>query len=47
MYEITKDCPIGVFDSGVGGISVLRDLYRLMPQEDYHFLVTHIMLRME
>lgn len=37
MYEITKDCPIGVFDSGVGGISVLRDLYRLMPQEDYHF----------
>lgn len=37
MYEITKDCPIGVFDSGVGGISVLRDLHRLMPQEDYHF----------
>ncbi|EJF01598.1 glutamate racemase [Liquorilactobacillus mali] len=37
MYELKRDCPIGVFDSGVGGISVLRDLYRLMPQEDYHF----------
>lgn len=28
-------CPIGVFDSGVGGISVLRELVRLMPNEDY------------
>lgn len=27
--------PIGVFDSGVGGISVLRELVRLMPQENY------------
>lgn len=27
--------PVGVFDSGVGGISVLRELVRLMPQEDY------------
>jgi glutamate racemase len=29
--------PIGVFDSGVGGISVLRELVALMPQEDYIF----------
>lgn len=27
--------PIGVFDSGVGGISVLRELVKIMPQEDY------------
>ena len=27
--------PIAVFDSGVGGISVLRHLRRLMPGEDY------------
>lgn len=27
--------PIGVFDSGVGGISVLRELIRQMPGEDY------------
>ena len=26
---------IGVFDSGVGGISVLRELVRLMPEENY------------
>ena len=27
--------PIGVFDSGVGGVSVLRELVKLMPQEHY------------
>lgn len=27
--------PIGVFDSGVGGISVLRELVKQMPSEDY------------
>ncbi len=27
--------PIGVFDSGVGGISVLRELIKLMPKENY------------
>lgn len=26
---------IGVFDSGVGGLSVLREIYRLLPGEDY------------
>ena len=31
----SKDDAIGVFDSGVGGISVLRHLRRLMPQENY------------
>lgn len=30
-----KQLPIGVFDSGMGGISVLADLITLMPQEDY------------
>jgi glutamate racemase len=30
--------PIGVFDSGVGGISVLRELIRVMPNEDYIYL---------
>ena len=29
--------PIGVFDSGVGGISVLRELMALMPNENYIF----------
>ena len=30
-----KDLPIGVFDSGLGGISVLRELVKLMPEERY------------
>ncbi len=30
--------PIGVFDSSVGGISVLRELVRLMPNERYIYL---------
>lgn len=29
--------PIGVFDSGVGGISVLRELVTLMPNENFIF----------
>lgn len=30
--------PIGVFDSGVGGISVLRELIKIMPNENYLYL---------
>lgn len=32
---VQKNAPIAVFDSGHGGISVLRELVRLMPQEDF------------
>lgn len=28
------DAPIGVFDSGVGGLTVARELFKLLPQED-------------
>ncbi|MCH5332431.1 MAG: glutamate racemase [Agathobacter sp.] len=34
-YSLQSGGPIAVFDSGVGGISVLRELARLMPGEDY------------
>lgn len=30
--------PIGVFDSGIGGLSVLRALRKLLPQEDFLYL---------
>ena len=33
MYEPTA--PIGVFDSGLGGASVLREALRLLPDENY------------
>ncbi|MQN01872.1 MAG: glutamate racemase [Lachnospiraceae bacterium] len=29
--------PIAVFDSGVGGVSVLRELVRVMPKEKFYF----------
>ena len=30
--------PIGVFDSGYGGLTILRDIVRLLPQYDYLYL---------
>ncbi len=35
MDKMKNDLPIAVFDSGLGGISVLRDLRALMPEENY------------
>lgn len=35
--ELDKNAPIGVMDSGMGGISVLRELVRLLPQENFVF----------
>jgi len=32
---VDADQPIGVFDSGLGGISVLREITALLPGEDY------------
>ncbi len=30
-----KNMPIAVFDSGLGGVSVLRELIKVMPEEDF------------
>ena len=35
MQNKSRDLPIAVIDSGVGGISVLRELMRIMPNENY------------
>jgi glutamate racemase len=35
--------PIAFFDSGVGGISVLREAVKLLPNEDYLFSATRPM----
>lgn len=37
MTTDEKTRPVGVFDSGVGGISVLKELHRLLPHENYVF----------
>jgi len=33
-----QELPVGVFDSGVGGVSVLKELVRLLPNEDFLYL---------
>ncbi len=38
MPLLSPDAPIGVFDSGIGGLSVLRALQGLLPQEDFVYL---------
>lgn len=35
---LKKEAPIGVFDSGLGGITVLKEMIRLMPGEDFIYL---------
>lgn len=35
---IVNNKPIGVFDSGIGGLTVLEKLYDLLPHEDYVYL---------
>ena len=32
-----RNLPVGVFDSGVGGISVLKEMVALLPEEDFVF----------
>jgi len=35
---MSPDLPIGIFDSGVGGLTVARQLHRLLPSEDLIYL---------
>ena len=37
-YRPVPEGPIGVFDSGLGGISVLREMVKKMPGEDFLYL---------
>jgi glutamate racemase len=36
--ETPRDRPVGVFDSGVGGLTVLRSLMAVLPHEDFLYL---------
>lgn len=33
-YDISSEAPVGVFDSGMGGLSVLREIRKVLPAED-------------
>lgn len=35
-----QPAPIGVFDSGFGGLSILREIRKVLPEYDYIFLAT-------
>jgi glutamate racemase len=35
---MTRDAPLGVFDSGLGGLTVVRELRRALPAEDIVYL---------
>lgn len=36
--DIIKQAPIGIFDSGYGGLTILSDIRRVLPQYDYIYL---------
>lgn len=38
INENSGQAPIGVFDSGFGGLTILRDIRRVLPQFDYLFV---------
>jgi len=38
LNNMSDKRPIGVFDSGVGGLSVLKELHKLLPKEDFIFV---------
>ena len=35
---VSADAPIGVFDSGIGGLSILRALRHTLPHEDFIYV---------
>jgi glutamate racemase len=38
VVVLSKNAPIGAFDSGVGGLSILLEVRRLLPAEDLVYL---------
>ena len=38
QYDIDKDVPLGIFDSGVGGLTVLKAIQRELPNENLIYL---------
>lgn len=38
FYDMDKNSPIGVFDSGVGGSSIWQEIYKLLPFENIIYL---------
>lgn len=41
-YNLTKEKKIGVFDSGVGGLSILNELVKILPNENFIYYGDYI-----
>ncbi len=41
MVTIMDNRPIGVFDSGLGGLSVIKELNRILPDENIIYFGGH------
>ena len=37
-FSLGDPCPIGIFDSGLGGLSVLRKIHQLLPHENLIYI---------
>ena len=43
---MNKKGKIGVFDSGIGGVTVLREMIKVLPEENYsYYTVSYTHLR--
>ncbi len=38
MQKISEDMPIGIFDSGVGGLTVMKEIIKQLPEENILYL---------
>ena len=38
FYQMQQCCPIGIFDSGYGGLTIFKSIVRQLPQFDYLYL---------
>lgn len=41
VFVVQKSCPIGVFDSGSGGLTILKEFIKILPEYDYVYLGDH------
>src|SRR5437588_10686002 len=38
VLSLKSELPIGIFDSGIGGLTVVREIHRTLPHEDLIYL---------
>ena len=38
MQKVSEEMPIGIFDSGVGGLTVMKEITKLLPEENVVYL---------